>query len=302
VVVGILIALYINNWNEERKTKELTRELFSEIQSDLLISLDNIQAAIETHNFQFLWIRRILLDKVDRSDYEEIFGLPQVIQISPQPRFQDQGFEKLNNSVIKIPHEYREAVDELNDLYEKLEYTTESYNMIGDIVLDNHDKIASSQDWYAEEYWQLDEAFDYYLNSPEYKNLVRKFNFVINDSNLFDDMYDLIKTYNMLARITKIHELPKEFDHLLSENLQEFGGPYQWQDSIQRKELGDRVVSVGDGYLMYTGNQTPFYQIAKDSFVSKYNNGLIFRRDSLNEIIGAVRVFVGELSELEKIE
>ena len=35
VVVGILIALQINNWNEDRKTKELTNGIYAIIKSDL---------------------------------------------------------------------------------------------------------------------------------------------------------------------------------------------------------------------------------------------------------------------------
>ena len=42
VVIGILIALQINNWNEDKKTQQRLREFLTEIQNDL--SSDIIEA------------------------------------------------------------------------------------------------------------------------------------------------------------------------------------------------------------------------------------------------------------------
>jgi len=47
VVVGILIALSINNWNEERKFKALEETMLIEIQSSLTESLLEIEEMIE---------------------------------------------------------------------------------------------------------------------------------------------------------------------------------------------------------------------------------------------------------------
>ena len=46
VVIGILIALQINNWNEGRKAKEKEREVLIEIISDLEYTLDNCDYVI----------------------------------------------------------------------------------------------------------------------------------------------------------------------------------------------------------------------------------------------------------------
>ncbi len=43
LVIGILIALSINNWNEQRKNKVKIISFFKEVQSDLLKDISNIE-------------------------------------------------------------------------------------------------------------------------------------------------------------------------------------------------------------------------------------------------------------------
>jgi len=50
VVIGILIALQINNWNEGKKTKEKEREALLEIVSDLEYSLNDLDEVVNTQN------------------------------------------------------------------------------------------------------------------------------------------------------------------------------------------------------------------------------------------------------------
>ena len=46
VVIGILIALQINNWNTDRKLRNLENELLYDIQDNLIASTSNIEASI----------------------------------------------------------------------------------------------------------------------------------------------------------------------------------------------------------------------------------------------------------------
>ena len=48
VVIGILIALQINNWNEERKERRLVLSYYKELRGDLNNDLVNINLAIDT--------------------------------------------------------------------------------------------------------------------------------------------------------------------------------------------------------------------------------------------------------------
>lgn len=46
VIIGILIALFINNWNEDRKDKRYLTQIFSSIESELEESLTEIEEVI----------------------------------------------------------------------------------------------------------------------------------------------------------------------------------------------------------------------------------------------------------------
>ncbi len=46
VIIGILIALFINNWNDERKEKQYLNTIFSSIESELKESVSDIETVV----------------------------------------------------------------------------------------------------------------------------------------------------------------------------------------------------------------------------------------------------------------
>ena len=64
VVIGILIALQINNWNEQRKYKNLEISMLSEIRESLRESLFEIEDMLE-RNENFIEDYKIILDHIN---------------------------------------------------------------------------------------------------------------------------------------------------------------------------------------------------------------------------------------------
>jgi len=60
VVVGILIALQINNWNEARKTKIVEFKLLQNIQTDLKESKNSIEIMVTRNTKQLISYKRLL--------------------------------------------------------------------------------------------------------------------------------------------------------------------------------------------------------------------------------------------------
>lgn len=60
VVVGILIALQINNWNEEKKGEQLLKENLSSLKLDLQEDLKVLEFSKETEMFRFYSMKKIL--------------------------------------------------------------------------------------------------------------------------------------------------------------------------------------------------------------------------------------------------
>ena len=68
VVIGILLALQINTWNEERKQKKLLNNIYSIVHKNLNTDLENIQVTIDLYTEL-----EIVLDQVLYTDFSQSF-------------------------------------------------------------------------------------------------------------------------------------------------------------------------------------------------------------------------------------
>ena len=71
VVIGILIALQVNNWNENRKTKKTEFEIYNEIKDDLAFSLNDLERGVADHYEwldQTIKLRDHLMNQLPLSD------------------------------------------------------------------------------------------------------------------------------------------------------------------------------------------------------------------------------------------
>ena len=99
VVVGILIALQINNWNENRKTRKLEAQIYKELKSDLLQTRNDINETISKHKEIFKSSQQLITDIYDKksnsqSIYESLTRSSAEFQIIPKT----SAFENLKNS------------------------------------------------------------------------------------------------------------------------------------------------------------------------------------------------------------
>jgi len=71
VVVGILIALQINNWNEDRKVLKQETQIYTEIKSDLLQTRNDIQQTISWHKEILKSNQQLLFDIYNKKPYSD---------------------------------------------------------------------------------------------------------------------------------------------------------------------------------------------------------------------------------------
>jgi hypothetical protein len=104
VVIGILIALQINNWNEERKNRYVEQKILQSINDDLTIDLINIRqmisndSALNKANRQLMGILNDSLS-VHKPTYNALFG-----NINRYEVFypQKMGYEALKSKGLEI--------------------------------------------------------------------------------------------------------------------------------------------------------------------------------------------------------
>lgn len=111
VVIGILIALQINNWNENRKVKKLEAQIYTELKSDLLQTRNDINEAISKHREIFKSSQQLITDIYDKKSnsqtmYEALTSSSAEFQIIPKTsafeNLKNIGLNTLSNDSLRI--------------------------------------------------------------------------------------------------------------------------------------------------------------------------------------------------------
>ena len=72
VVIGILIALQINNWNNNRIAKKQLKEIYKQIQTDLKVDTTNIAQIVKLYDEKDKRIQNIIDRKIKSSFYDTL--------------------------------------------------------------------------------------------------------------------------------------------------------------------------------------------------------------------------------------
>lgn len=140
VVIGILIALQINNANELRKQREKEVHYLSNIQNDLRLNIEEIDQYIETRSQRIASAQNIIehfegkpLTDLDKFNKE-------TIDIYTWKKFfqSDNTFQELRNSgnLGLIGNEaIKDGLLDLDNLYKKLKYEEEHFRYDAEILL-----------------------------------------------------------------------------------------------------------------------------------------------------------------------
>ncbi|MCK0157753.1 DUF6090 family protein [Cellulophaga sp. F20128] len=111
VVIGILIALQINNWNENRKAQKLEAQIYTELKSDLLQTRNDIKKTIVKHKEIFKSSQQLITDIYDKksnsqSIYESLTSSSVEFQIIPKTsafeNLKNIGLNTLSNDSLRI--------------------------------------------------------------------------------------------------------------------------------------------------------------------------------------------------------
>ena len=312
VVIGILIALYINNWNENRKIEAKILDLFKEVQVDLITNLEQIEMAITFQSTKDSILGSILSDTLSVKDYNNHPELLYQIGNYSHPTIQNEGFKKLERYDDLIPKKYQNVYDSLKLVNSFLKNELSRINSFTNLIARNNDYFVKNwKDFHL--YMKVsgdslipEEIIDYFRSDPFYKNMVEQYRFVMDDHDWIANRHLSASLYSRLYELTKVDNMPRKYWDLIELNKKQYEGVYKLLDSSGIVKDETRRITVAYGYGFYQhlvlDGDTSFIAIKKDSFANYYNNTLYFKRDSLNRIIGAVRYFNGKYSELDKVD
>ncbi|MEE9363819.1 MAG: DUF6090 family protein [Cellulophaga sp.] len=118
VVIGILIALQINNWNEYQKQLKTEKEILKELKIGLESDYNNITTSIDDH-LEFIRSQEIIIDWIDRNyEYNDSL-IPHFKHMHFTSLFfpKDAQFKSLNQFGLRNISN-KALGDQLTDLYD----------------------------------------------------------------------------------------------------------------------------------------------------------------------------------------
>ena len=125
VVIGILIALQINNWNQRKNNEAKITSILKEIQSDILIDLEASNMIFDYQIFTDSISKNILNNKYTPEDIRN--GNFQRIGYNYRDfKTTSNGFDNLTDNLNNVPEKYKHLLPEVKNLYVTLKTTIDA--------------------------------------------------------------------------------------------------------------------------------------------------------------------------------
>ena len=233
VVIGILIALQINNWNETRLKEKKLESVYLEVQRELALNIKNISESIDYYEKKDSIIYLILNDKLTKQDYLDNPRLAYTLDGLKIIEFQNKGYANLNAHLDILPKNFNPILEKLNIVYEdfapKMEQGNDDFS---DFLIDYFGQLSDTKSWYVDYSYKFnyknEDFLNYITNDFYFKN--KAFEYSIYRDNLFlsDLKITSIIAYKALAEVTgKNDDLDKSIYFQTTEDLKKYTGKFK---------------------------------------------------------------------------
>ena len=199
IVVGIMIALQLDNYNEERKKKAEMGANLMELKSELESNLSKAYGILRFYNNRDSLIRQHLCKTISRedikssNDLQRQWGLSSSYFIAP---FDRVALDKVLSDLENVPEELGNFKNGLRFLDAKYDEIIQDYEEYGEIARSEIKYRNENLSWFRE-MWRWDKPFDkevhskvldYLFDDPHYQNQLYTYwnhvNFAIKDDIL----------------------------------------------------------------------------------------------------------------------
>jgi hypothetical protein len=171
VVIGILIALQVNNWNEDQKNRNTIHQLMMALEKDLEANVKEATRVINWHYERDSIIQLILDQNLTRDDYRQN-GMYRDIYINFNYPFLKQEYLLKVLELESLGRKYNHLLPQIK-LYKNLIDTERQMEQtIWDDVF-NEIRKQENRSWFllkTPEHWS--DALDYYMKDPVFLNKV----------------------------------------------------------------------------------------------------------------------------------
>jgi hypothetical protein len=260
VVIGILIALSLNNWNEIRKQDANFDKLIVALENEIIENINEANYEIDNARKIQMNSSKILLNKISRKEFLEDRNLRSILELNRLDINSDD-VSSLVKRQEDFPENYKVLIPHLKN-YLKIE---ERYNKdeieYGEQITGYNDFLIKTQPWYASSYIQvldsvaLNKQIDFYLENQVYKNYLT--NYI--DGYLYS-LREMIGIRN--ACLVILAEIKRVRENISADGIKELFRQYNITP-YPEQSCDDAVVSISDFNepatylpLFNTSNQT----------------------------------------------
>lgn len=207
VIIGILIALYINNWNQERQQTNKVEAILQELLKDLETDIIRSGEALELQRNKDSLIQLVLLDAVTIDDYKRDGYLRNLLFNNQTMSFSDNSYESLVQHIDQIPVEYEHLIPILNVLYKDKQPDVQgAIDKVHNYVMETLQKWTNEEEWF-DSYIVRKEGEDYYnyvIEGEKYKNVIALYKVLLIDNlNVYTIAYhhEAVMAYRAVASV-----------------------------------------------------------------------------------------------------
>ncbi len=310
VVIGILLALQINNWNEAKSTARRMDRILTEIRQNLLQDIEESMVYLTDGKYIDSLGQQVLAGKLTGEQYRDpaqrhLF----YVGLQYQPfEYQTAGFDKLLNFQGVLPPDYDSVLTQINFYYNNLGgFYNSTYGQLRKQIQDRHDYLAQNKDWYhlLRKREVSDAMIDFYLNDPIYKNWVAQ-HLGNNTAGSQGSMWFVHQGALVLNSVLE-NTLGKEASPVVTalygppepEVIREFLGRYWFEDNQYEITLTDQGGYLFIGRLNY---KIILMKKAADTYESQQTDEdiLKFQRDTLGNVTGVHFISKKDTTRVQK--
>ncbi|MFK7971652.1 MAG: DUF6090 family protein [Bacteroidia bacterium] len=311
VVLGILIALQINNWNEKRKDNHKILKILTEMQQDLWDDIQGCDKLIDWAENVDSLAAKIIAGEIHDSTYRkaEKRHLFKIGTATYPLVVTDIGFQKLARFSGEIPDTYSDIIDKSNRLYiEEKMYIGEAFKRFNDYTIENYNAMYRDFDWMEdlEKGNITPKILAYFQDDPIYKSQMIRYKDILNkfsQGNASKFKVKSILLYFDIEKITQANKVPSGLVNFAPATDSSSFAPYIGKYADDADDENPVTVVQKEGRL-YISNRLLFY-IAPDSFhLARYADdyNVYFPRNDSSEVTGVIFDWGGQRYETKKLE
>lgn len=172
VVIGILIALTLNNTNEKNKLESQVIIVFEDLLEELATDINNIKKAALFYNTKDSLTHLVLRTTLTEEDYQNNFNAFSLITSSTTSiSLSNNSYNKLVQMSEYIPVAYKEVMDDLYVLNQKKTYVDYLNTRIAEMVNGINAYNIYNYSWGVN--FNRQDYIDYLLHDSKYKSDVK---------------------------------------------------------------------------------------------------------------------------------